>query len=348
MAMLADRFDLVIGVDTHKDSHTAALVSPTGVVLGSLTEGTDARGVGSLVRFGRTAAGERRLWVLEGTGSYGAGLTAALLGAGETVAEIDRPRRPARRHGAKSDPLDAIRAAREALGREHLGMPRRRGPREALRVLFLAREAAGNERREGLNRLHALVISAPDELRAELRGLSADQLVRRCAGLRQNDRQSIELRATRRALSLVARRVAAATAQADALEADLGALVRAQAPTLLAERGVGVIGAAWLLVVWSHPGRIRSEAAFAFLGGVAPLPASSGQTIRHRLNRGGDRRLNRTLHTIVVSRLRYDPTSQAYAARRRAEGLTDAEIRRCLKRFVARRLFRLLEHHVTA
>jgi hypothetical protein len=348
MAMLADRFDLVIGVDTHKDSHTAALVSPTGAVLGSLTAATDGRGLRRLLRFGRAAAGDRRLWVLEGTGSYGAGLTTALLAAGETVAEIDRPRRPARRHGAKSDPLDAIRAAREALGREHLGIPRRGGVREALRVLFLAREAAVNERRQGLNRLHALVISAPDELRATLRGLSADQLVRRCSGLREHDRQSVELRATRRALTLVAQRVLVATAQATSLEADLRTLVEAQAPALLGEPGVGAIGAAWLLVVWSHPGRIRSEAAFAFLGGAAPLPASSGQTIRHRLNRGGDRILNRTLHTIVVSRLRYDPTTQVYAARRRAEGLSDAEIRRCLKRFVARRLFRLMEHQIEA
>src|SRR5262245_5728048 len=151
MAMLADRFDLVIGVDTHKDSHTAALVSPAGAVLGALTAGTDRHGVRDLVRFGRAAHGARRLWVLEGTGSYGAGLTAALLAAGETVAEIDRPRRPVRRHGAKSDPLDAIRAAREALGRAQLGVPRQRGLREALRVLFLAREAAINERRQGLN-----------------------------------------------------------------------------------------------------------------------------------------------------------------------------------------------------
>lgn len=343
MAMLADSIDLVIGVDTHKETHTAALVSPTGAVLGTLEASTDRAGLGRLLAFGRSRPAERRLWVLEGTGSYGAGLTTLLTTAGERVAEIDRPRRPARRHGAKSDPLDAVRAAREALGREHLGEPRRRGEREALRVLLLTREAAVGERRRALNRLHALVVSAPDELRAGLRSLRGATLVTRCAGLRQVAGRTTELATTVRAIRLTARRILRATAEADELEADLRTLVGSMVPDLLTERGIGPVSAAWLVVAWSHPGRVRSEAAFAMLAGAAPIPASSGQTVRHRLNRSGDRILNRSLHTIVVSRLRYDPMTRAYAARRRAEGRTDREIIRCLKRFVARSLYRRLE-----
>lgn len=149
--------------------------------------------------------------------------------------------------------------------------------------------------------------------------------------------------ATVRAIRSTARRISRATIEADELEGDVRALIRSMVPDLLAEPGIGPLSAGWLVVAWSHAGRIRSEAAFALLAGVAPIPASSGQTVRHRLNRSGDRILNRTLHTIVVSRLRSDPTTQAYAARRRTEGRTDREIIRCLKRFVARGLYRHLE-----
>lgn len=344
MAMLADSIDVVIGVDTHKDSHTAALVSPTGTLIDSLTCPTDRAGLARLVRFGQRHPTDRRVWVLEGTGCYGAGLASALLAAGERVAEIDRPRRPARRHGAKSDPLDAVRAAREALARDVLGAPRRRGEREASRVLLITREAVAGERRRALNRLHALIVSAPDELRTPLRSLHGARLVQRCAGLRAVDRRTTERGATVVAIRLMARRIRQATSEAHELTTEITTLVRSLAPGLLSEPGIGPLTAAWLLLSWSHRGRIRSEAAFAMLAGAAPIPASSGQTVRHRLNRSGDRQLNRALHTVVTSRLRCDPATQAYAARRRAEGRTDREIIRCLKRFVARGLYRRLEH----
>jgi transposase len=343
MAMLADSIDLVIGVDTHKDSHTAALVRPTGALIDSLTCPTDRAGLARLLRFGGRQATDRRVWVLEGTGCYGAGLASVLLAAGEWVVEIDRPRRPARRHGARSDPLDAVRAAREALARDVLGSPRRRGQREALRVLLITREAVAGERRRALNRLHALIVSAPDELRSRLRSLHGTRLVDRCAGLPEVDRRTTELGATVAAIRLMARRIRQATTEAHELGTEITTLVRSMAPDLLAEPGIGPLTAAWLLLSWSHPGRIRSEAAFAMLAGAAPIPASSGRTVRHRLNRSGDRQLNRALHTIVTSRLRCDPATKAYAARRRAEGRTDREIIRCLKRFVARSLFRQLE-----
>jgi transposase len=348
MTMLAERIDAVIGVDTHKASHTAAVVTPTSGVTAHLTVPSDAVGAKRVLAFARRCAPDRRVWAIEGTGSFGAGLTTYLLGQGEWVVEIDRPRRPARRNGAKSDELDAIRAAREALSREHLAQPRRRGGREALRVLLATREAAVVERTRAVSALQALVVNAPEVLRGRLRHLGTHALVLRCARLRTGLTQSVEHRATVTALCSTARRALACEAEAADLEAALEVIVQQERPELLAESGVGVITAAAILNAWSHPGRIRSEAAFAMLAGVAPIPASSGQTVRHRLNRAGDRQLNRALHTIVLSRLTHDPETRAYAERRRAEGRSDREIKRCLKRYVARRLFRLLEDRAQA
>jgi transposase len=290
-----------------------------------------------------TAGADRRCWAIEGTGSFGAGLTTDLLEQGEWVIEIDRPARPARRNGAKSDVLDAYRAAREAMGREHLAQPRRRGVREGIRVLLCTREGAVRARSRAPCHLQALVVNAPTQLRDQLRRDSLDALVERCARLRIMAEHSIEHRSTVRALRATARRIQLLTAEADDLEAELGLLVAENAPELLAEPGVGVISAAQVLNAWSHAGRIRSEAAFAMLSGTAPIPASSGQTMRHRLNRGGDRQLNRALHTIVLSRMRFHPETKAYVTRRIREGRTPREIKRCLKRYVGRRLFRLVE-----
>ena len=343
MAMLADRVDAVIGVDTHKHTHTAAVVTPTGGLVDHRTAPSDGPGIRNLLAFARRQAPGRRVWAIEGTGSFGAGLTSALLERGEWVVEIDRPRRPARRNGAESDELDAVRAAREALGREHLVQPRRRGDREALRVLLCTREAAVRGRTRSIAALHALVVSAPEGLRGRLRHLGTRELTARCARLRGGTIRSSEQRATIMALRSTARRALACEAEAAELESALGALVERLRPDLLAEPGVGPISAARLLNAWSHAGRIRSEAAFAMLAGVAPLEASSGQTMRHRLNRSGDRQLNRALHTIVLVRLAHDAETRAYARRRTEEGKTPREIKRCLKRHVARRIFRLLE-----
>lgn len=259
------------------------------------------------------------------------------------MVEIDRPKRPARRNGAKSDTLDAYRAAREALARNHLAQPRQRGTREAIRVLFCTREGAVRARSRAICHLKALIVSAPTQLRDQLNHHSGDALIERCARLRIMASHSVEHRATVRTLRSTARRIQMLSAEADDLEAELEILVADTAPELLAEPGVGAISAAQVLNAWSHPGRLHSEAAFAMLSGSAPIPASSGQTIRHRLNRGGDRQLNRALHTIVLSRMRFHPETRAYVQRRTAEGRTPRDIKRCLKRYVARRLFRLLE-----
>jgi hypothetical protein len=344
MSMLAEQADHVIGVDTHRDSHAAAAVRVvTGAVDAKATIAADAFGYKRLLRFAGRHAPGRRVWAIESSGSFGAGLTAFLLANGEWVVEIDRPKRPARRNGAKSDELDAVRAAREALGRDHLAQPRGRGEREAIRVLLTTRRGAIRARTKAINHLKALVVTAREDLRHQLRHTPTDELVFRCSRLRTLPSHSAEHRATVIALRHTARRVLALQTEANDLERELEELVQQTVPQLLAELGVGPISAAQLYCSWSHRGRLRNDGAFAMLGGAAPIPASSGQTVRYRLNRAGDRDLNCALHTIVLTRLQHDPATRAYAARRTAEGKTPREIKRCLKRYVARNLYRLLE-----
>lgn len=344
MGILAEQVDHVIGVDTHRDSHSAAILAAnTGAVLIDRTVSADAFGYKRLLRFGQQHGKGRRVWAIESSGSFGSGLTTFLLAHGEWVVEVERPVRPARRNGAKSDELDAIRAAREALTRDHLAQPRRRGDREAIRVLLITRRGAMHARTRAINHLKALLVTSREELRHQLRRHDTDELIARCARLRTLPKHSNEHRATIIAMRHTARRILALEAEANDLETEIEQLIKAHAPWLLNEIGIGPISAAQLLCSWSHPGRLRSDAAFSMLGGAAPIPASSGQTIRYRLNRGGDRQLNCALHTIVLTRLKHDPATRAYAAKRAAEGKTPREIKRCLKRYVARHLFRLLE-----
>lgn len=344
MSTLGERFDYLVGVDTHKNTDTAALLAANGQLLHRVKVGTTTAGYHRLLStVGQLAPGER-IWAIEGAGNYGAGLTSYLLEQGEQVASVDHFERPRRHRGAKSDELDAERIAREAAHLDHLPQPRQRGDREALRVLLTTRRQVMAGRTRAMNALGHLVVGAPEALRRRLSHLKTDQLVRRCAQLRPSMSQAWEYRATVIAMRSTARRAVALEEEARQLEGELGKVViRLAPPSLLQEPGVGVIAAAQLLCSWSHPGRIRSEAAFAKLAGVAPLEASSGETIRHRLNPNGDRHLNCALYFVVISRLHHDSRTKAYAARRRAEGKTTKEIVRCLKRHVARHLFRLLE-----
>jgi transposase len=219
------------------------------------------------------------------------------------------------------------------------------GPRRSRTPGLVSAPAFGAivARTKAIAQLKALIVNAPEGLRHPLRRLATDEQLARCARLRTSPAHSVEHRATIIALRSAARRALALEAEAADLESQLKLIVVELAPTLLAEHGVGVISAAQILNAWSHAGRFPSEAAFASLAGAAPIPASSGQTVRHRLNRSGDRQLNRALHTIVLSRLAHDHETRAYAARRTAEGKTAREIKRCLKRHLARRLYRLLE-----
>jgi hypothetical protein len=342
--MLADHVEFVVGVDTHKDRHTAALVAANGGHLSSLEVPATAAGYRRLLKWVEEQADAPRAWAIEGTASYGAGLTSFLGERSEWVIEVDRPTRPPRRKGgAKSDAIDAVRAAREALSRDVFAGPRQRGLREALRALQTTREGAMKARTKAINQLHALVVAAPEELRAKVRELSTDELVRRCAGLRGCSRCDEEWNTYVDLLRRTAQRVLAQEAEADAYQQQIDQLTQRMAPALRAEAGVGPSSAAQLLITWSHSGRVRSEAAFASLGGACPLEASSGQQKRHRLNPGGDRQLNRAFHTVANSRMRHEERTRAYVERRRREGKTDREIRRCLKRYLARRFYRILE-----
>jgi transposase len=341
--MLAETADFVVGVDTHGQRHSFALVhARTGALVREWKLPACAQGYREALTLAQQLGHGRRLWALEGSGCYGAGLARFLLAAGECVGEVERPLRRGVQGRLKSDSLDALRAARAGFERP-LARPRADGTREALRVLLATREQAVQVRRVGFNQLRALLVTAPDQLRQRLAGLPRTRLAIRCRTLRLPAAAGEQERATVLALRLCAQRVTAADQEAQTLEREIERLVRTLAPALLDEPGVGPISAGFLLLGWSHQGRLRSEAAFARLAGSAPIPASSGKTVRHRLDRGGDRRLNRALHTIVLTRRRSHPATIAYIERRTQEGKTTREAVRCLKRYLARHLYRLLE-----
>ena len=341
---LREVVDVVIGVDTHVATHSAAAIDAgTGGVLEEVTVEATAEGYAQLVEF----AGEHavlRAWAIEGTGGHGAGLARHLADLDEIVIELDRPKRAQRRNGAKSDPLDAIRAAREALARPRLGTPRSGGDRQALSVLLAARRSAVHAATEAQQQVFSLVIAAPEPIRARFRGQKLPGMLTTAAGLRLHTSWDVETTTTVIALRSLARRFQVLTKEAAEHRKAIQRIVRTWRPDLLEQFGVGPIVAATVLCAWSHPGRIHSEAAFAMLAGVAPIPANSGQvTNRYRLNRYGDRQLNRALHTVVQSRIRYDDQTRDYVARRTTEGKSGREIKRCLSRYIARDFFRLLE-----
>lgn len=342
MTIMADEADYVIGVDTHKDTHSAALLSATAETLREVTVASTPAGFQKLLDTASSFTG-RRLWAVEGTGSFGAGLARFLLDRGESVVEVERPKRTNRKAGAKSDALDAVRAAREVLSGHATATPRLGSMNSQLRALLAARRSAVHAAVKASQQLDGLAVWAPEPLGSRLRGLSVPHLVSRCKRLRVPcgaDHETATVVGVMR--SLATRVEQLQTEAADHLH-QIKTIVSDIRPDLLKVFGVGPIVAAVVLCAWSHPGRVRSEAAFATLGGVAPIPASSGKVVRHRLNRSGDRDLNCALHTIVLTRIQHDTATKEYVARRRAEGKSDREIRRCLKRYVARQLFRLLE-----
>jgi transposase len=341
--MLTDEVDFVLGVDTHAHTHTLVLVEARSQRTSrSLTVAASRRGYRQALRLARRHAPGARVWALEGSGSYGAGLARFLGACGERVLEVERPRREGARGRLKSDALDAERAARQVVAGSAGALPRVAQDTQALRALLSTREGAVTACTAALNELRALIVTAPPELRERLQGLSEARLIGACVRLRPGCGDS-ERAALALALRSLALRVRQLRAESQTLEAELARRVQALAPELLARRGIGSISAAAVLVPWSAPGRLRSEAAFARLAGAAPVPASSGKVIRHRLDRGGDRRLNRALHTIVLCRRRLDATTKAYIARGVAEGKSEREAMRCLKRYLARSLFRQLE-----
>ncbi len=329
------------GVDTHLDFHVAAAVDSNGGVLGVETFDTTTGGyrqlVGWLAGFGTIS-----LVGVEGTGSYGAGVTRHLTGKGIRVVEVDCPNRQARHRAGKTDAIDAIAAARAALTGTATGVPKSRtGNIEAIRVLTIARRSAANEWIAVVSQIRHVTFTAPDEIRARFAGMTPITLVRTTAALkpRRTDPDIVRY-TTLSTLRELGRRALFLREQKMRLNAEMRPLIREVAPSLLEVYGVGFDVAAKLLVaVGDNPHRIRSEAAFAHLCGVAPIPASSGKIQRHRLNRGGNRQANSALYRIMLTRMSNDERTKAYVAKRTAEGKTMGEIARILKRYIAREIY---------
>ena len=346
----AGETDLIIGVDTHLDTHTAAICDAHGRVLSQLQVPATTAGYVQLLAWTRSAAGDRQvIWAVEGTRHYGLGLARYLTTQGEQVSEIDCTRHIGKRRAGKSDPIDAVRAARELLARPAPAQMRADGDREALRLLMIDRDNAVQSAKTARTALAAVLVTAPAPLREQLRPLPRERRAKACAALTCPPGADRQTRVLHQALIRLGQRIATLTEVAAELEEQITEIVEDMAPGLVAaEYGLGYLSAAQILLSFSHAGRIRSEQAFAMLSGTAPVPVSSGRTDRHRLNRLGDRQLNRAIHTIAVTRMRCDPDTRAYIERRRAEGKTDREIRRCIKRSLARHLYRTLSHNLAS
>ena len=350
MAMLAEMLDGVIGVDTHRDFNQVEIARPSGAVIATRTFTNDSAGhAEALAWIVKHAPGPRLVISIEGTRSYGAGLARAAATAGLAVIEAEQPTRKHRRGKDKSDRIDAHLAVLYALGldADKLPTPRADGDREALRILLCARAELTTTATGQTNRLRALLRDGDDTDRRLARARLTDTVLATLARRRlppHASRQQAVRHSEIRRLALALRQAARALSTN---RAELAGIVCDLAPGLLDQPGIGPVSAAQVIVSFSHAGRCRSDAAFAKLAGTSPIEASSGQTTRHRLNRGGDRALNKALHVIATTRMRDDPATQAYLARRRAEGKSDREIRRCLKRYIARQLFRALTAAMT-
>jgi transposase len=341
-SMPAPATPVTVGVDTHLETHVAAVVDQTGRLLGTQGFPASTRGYVALVTWAECFGPVARVGV-EGTGTFGAGLTRFVRAYGLPVVEVARPDRSTRRQHGKSDPIDAQAAARATLAGVATVTPKtREGQVEMIRVLRVARRGAMKARVAAAEQLYGVVCSAPEELRQPLLGLKTKALVRACAALRPGPLTNT-IAATKTTLRTLARRWQQLQAELDHLDTQLQALVASAAPALLALPGVGVETAGQLLVTaGDNPRRLRSEAAFAHLCGAAPIPASSGRADRHRLNRGGDRRANNALWRIALVRMRCHPPTKAYVERRTNQGLCKLDIMRCLKRYIAREIYQHL------
>ena len=334
---------LTIGVDTHAEAHVAVALDNLGRRVGTYTLPTTEVGYAGFLRWA-SQLGKVDTIGMEGTGSYGAGLSRWLRARGLTVVEVERPKRPARRGRGKSDPIDAELAARAVQAGTALGQPKAgSGVVEMIRALSVARRSAVKARTQAANQLRALLVTAPESVRQQLRRLSLAQLVSTAATFRPTRPLPSPLAATKLALKSMAVRHQQLSAEIAALDTHLAELVVEAAPALLATKGMGTqTAAALVMAAGDNPERLHTEAAFAHLCGVAPIPASSGKTNRHRLNRGGNRQANWALYMLALSRMAWHEPTRAYVARRTADGLSKPEIIRCLKRFIAREVYRLL------
>lgn len=350
VSMTTVAVDVIGGLDTHKDTHYAAALDPQGRLLGAKRFPATAAGYQQLLSW-LCSFGEVATVGVEGTGVYGAGLATYLEAQGVAVVEVNRPNRRARRMRGKSDPLDAEQAARAVLSGEAATAAKdHTGVVESIRALRVARTGALKARTAALNQLKDLLITAPEPLRARFRALSPSAAARLCGRLRPDTNQlAYPAQATKAALRNVATRIEHLNGEIATLTEQLDKLVSTAAPRTTALLGVSTQHAGQLLVTaGTNPDRMRSESAFAALCAASPIPASSGKTHRHRLNPGGDRAANKTLHMIAVVRMRWCPATRAYVQKRQADGLSKREIIRCLKRYIARQTFRTIREDLQA
>jgi len=331
------------GVDSHRDTIHVAVVDGLGRMIADREFATTVEGYQDALGWLRGHGTVTGVGV-EGTSSYGTGFTAFLRAEGVPVVEVDRPDRRARRAAGKSDPLDAYAAAHAVLSGRARTVPKSHdGAAECIRVLQVTRASAVKARTQAINQLKNLLVTAPAALRESLGGHTGAALVEACVRLRPGAELADPASATKTALRRLARRVRALSEEITEADAELERLTATAAPALRAQLGVGADVAATLLTaVGDNPERMRSEAAFAHLCGTAPIPASSGRTNRHRLNRGGNRQANRAIHVVALTRMRHCERTRAYVQRRRREGLSTPEIMRCLKRYIARELFHVI------
>lgn len=331
---------IAVGVDTHKHEHVAAALSELGELVGEITVAASPEGYREMAAW-LNGLGSDALVGVEGVGSYGAGLCEHLQAQGIQVVEVERPRRRDRRAG-KSDRIDARLAAKKVLAREGLSIPRSSGARAGLAALLVAYRSCVGERTRLRNQVQSLHITAPLALRERIGDGDGAQLVRRLTRMHARADAELEEATVFDVLRALARRARALDSQIDGYKREIAGLVAHLDPTVLDEPGIGPISAGKLLAF--DPARFRSEAAFACANGTAPKPASSGQTIRHRLNRGGDRQVNNAIHVIALSRSRHDPATRTYLDRRINEGKTKREALRALKRHLSRSLYKRLVH----
>jgi transposase len=331
------------GVDTHADVHVAAAIDHNGGVLGIESFNADRAGFENLAGWLAGFGPITRIGV-EGTGSYGVGLARFLATTGIEVVEVDRPNRQVRRKKGKSDPTDAVAAARAALSGQASVTPKaRNGPVEQMRVLLVARRSARQQRIQSLNQLRHLVFTAPEPIRVRFKDRYKAGLVTEAANMRPHQGSNPVMFTTNIVIRDLARRVKALNAEMRNIDRMLTALIEETAPSLLELYGLGPDTAASLLVAaGDNPERLHSEQAWAHMCGVTPIAASSGKVTRYRLNRGGDRNANAALYRIVLTRMSSHDETRRYVTRRRAEGLNTAEIMRCLKRYVARQVYKHL------
>jgi hypothetical protein len=329
---------IAVGVDTHKHEHLARALDGLGQLVGGLEIETNPAGYFELAEWVR-GLGDDVVVGIEGAGSFGAGLCEFLLADGIQVVEVERPRREDRRRG-KSDEIDALAAAKKVLAGDGLSAPRAGGTRQALAALLVAYRSCVGERTRMLNQLQALQTSAPIALRERIGPGNGKQLAARVTRMRARRGAPEAEQLIFGLLRDYARRARELAAQAGAYERELSRLIDSLDQTLLDEPGIGPISAAKLIVC--DPARLKSEAAFARCNGTAPKPASSGQTIRHRLDRGGDRQANNAIYTIALNRSIYDERTRTYLERRTSEGKTKREAMRALKRHLSRTLYKRL------